>query len=132
MPQRSLATVTDVVPAAVLSESGAVDRQVDSYHIVMRSSRTASSMVYRLQRVEGSGPPLVERRLAGDFIRGEPIVIDLAAPQLEGRYRLTICATPARPQPGYHNTEGQCGEADIERSYGFDHVARLKVDAVAP
>jgi hypothetical protein len=129
VPQRSLATVTDVVPAAVLSEAGAVDRPVDSYHVVMRSSRTASSMSYRLQPVDGSGPPLVERRLPGDFIRGEPIAIDLAAPAAEGRYRLTICATPSRPQPGYRNAAGQCGDADIERSYTFDHIARLKVDA---
>lgn len=132
VPQRSLATATDVVPAVVLSESGAVDQTIEGYHIVMRSSRTAASVLYRLQRLDATTPPLVERRMPGDFIRGEPIAIDLTAPAVEGRYRLTICATPARPLPEYHNPGGQCADSDIERSYAFDHVARLHVDAARP
>ena len=132
VPQRGLATATDVVPAVVLSESGAVDRPIEGYRVVMRSSRTAASLLYRLQRLDAAAPPLLERRLPGDFIRGEPIAFDLAAPPAEGRYRLTVCATPARPLPEYHNPGGQCADSDIERSYAFDHVGRLQVDAARP
>jgi hypothetical protein len=98
----------------------------------MRSSRTAASLLYRLQRVDGTSAPLLERRLPGDFIRGEPIAIDLSAPAAEGRYRLTVCATPSRPQAEYHNTGGQCGDSDIERSYTFDHVARIHMEPNRP
>ena len=132
VPQRGLATATDAVPAVLLSESGAVDRPIEGYRVVMRSSRTAASLLYRLQRLDAAAPPLLERRLPGDFIRGEPIAFDLTAPPAEGRYRLTVCATPARPLPEYHNPGGQCADSDIERSYAFDHVGRLQVDAARP
>jgi hypothetical protein len=130
VPNRALATMTDVVPAAVLADAGAVDQAIEQYHVVMRSSRTASSLLYRLQRADAATAPLVERILPGDFIRGEPISLELPAPPAEGRYRLTICATPGRRLPEYRPaTGGTCAEGDIERSYVFDHVGRVRLAA---
>jgi len=126
LPQRSLATATDVLPAVLSVRDESIDRTIVTYRVVMRSSRTASSLAYWLERTDPPGVTvIVEKRLPGDFIRGEPIVLDLPAPEKEGRYRLAICATPLRQLPGDARTPGgRCPDRDIERTYTFDHVAR--------
>jgi len=133
LPQRSVATATDVLPAVLSGKPGPIDRTIESYHVVMRSSRTASALSYWLERLDPAGATvLVERRLPGDFIRGEPIVIDLPAPPKEGRYRFAVCATPLRKLPeDRHASGGRCPPGDIERTYAFDHVARASLPADA-
>ena len=125
LSQRSVATATDVLPAVLSVGGEPIDRTIATYRVVMRSSRTVSSLAYWLERIDQSVDVIVEKRLPGDFIRGEPIVIDLAAPPKEGRYRLATCATPLRQLPGgAHPPGGRCPDGDIERTYTFDHVAR--------
>jgi hypothetical protein len=94
----------------------------------MRSSRTVSAIVWRLDEIEGTAAVRVwEQRLPGDFIRQEPIHLEVKVPSKEGQYRLLVCATPRLVLPEQSTAPASCSENDIERHYTFHHVPRVKV-----
>ena len=127
-PEPGRATATDVFPALLVAEPGIVDLSITSYEVVMRSSRTIASILWRLDRVEGTSTVRVsEQRLEGEFIRREPIHVDVRVPPTEGRYRLLVCATPSVVLPEQEAPTASCSDNDIERHYTFHHIPTVKV-----
>jgi len=127
-PEPGRATATEVLPALMVLSPGAIDAPITSYEAVVRSSRTVSAIVWRLDRIEGASAVRVsEQRVPGDFIRQEPIHLDVKVPSTEGQYRLLICATPRLVLPEQSAATANCSDNDIERYYTFAHVPRAKV-----
>jgi len=127
-PEPARATATELLPALVVVAPGALDAPITTYEAVMRCSRTLSSIVWRLDRIEGTSPVAVwERRIPGDFIRQEPIHLDAKVPPSEGRYRLLVCATPRVTLPEQSRATANCAQNDIERQYAFYHVPQVKM-----
>jgi len=127
-PEPGRATATEVLPALMVVAPGAIDVPLTSYEAVMRSSRTVSAIVWRLDKIEGTSAVRVwEQRAPGDFIRQEPIRLDVKVPSTEGQYRLLVCATPRLMLPEQSTTAANCSDNDIERHYTFHHVPRAKV-----
>lgn len=127
-PEPGRATATEVLPALMVVTPGVIDVPVTSYEAVMRSSRTVSAIVWRLDRIEGTAAVRVwEQRAPGDFIRQEPIHLDVKVPSTESEYRLLVCATPRLVLPEQSTATANCSDNDIERHYTFHHVPRAKV-----
>jgi hypothetical protein len=128
-PEPGRATATEVLPAVMVAAPGPIDAAVTSYEAVMRSSRTVSAIVSRLDRIEGTSVVRVwEQRAPGEFIREEPIQLDVKVPSAQGRYRLLVCATPTRVLPEQQSAAtANCAANDIERHYTFHHVPRVNV-----
>jgi len=129
-PEPARATATAVAPAIILVSPGAIDARITGYDAVMRSSRTVSAIVWRLDRIDGTSAVRVsEQRAPGDFIRQEPIHLEVKVPADEGRYRLLICATPRLTLPEQASATPNCAENDVERQYMFHHVPTVKLTA---
>ena len=127
-PEPGRATATELLPAVILVAPGAIDAPIASYEAVMRCSRTLSTILWRLDRIEGTSAVRVwERHVPGDFIRQEPIHLDAKVPPAEGRYRLLMCATPKVVLPEQLTRTASCADNDIERPYTFYHVPQAKV-----
>jgi len=132
-PEPARATATELLPALLVVAPGAIDAPITKYEAVMRCSRTLSSIIWQLDRIEGTSLVNVWRRsIPGDFIRQEPIHLDANVPPSEGHYRLLVCATPRVTLPEQSTTPVNCSKNDIERQYAFYHVPRVKVPGVAP
>ena len=131
-PEPGRTTATELLPALIVVSPGAIDVPIASYEAVMRCSRTLSSIVWRLDRIEGTSAVRVwEKRFPGDFIRKEPIHLEAKVPAVDGHYRLLVCATPKVVLPEQSTSTANCADNDIERSYMFHHVARATVGAPA-
>ena len=127
-PESGRATATEVLPALVIVAPGAFDSVITSYEAVMRSNKTVSSIVWRLARVEGTtAVPVWEQRAPGDFIRQEPIRLDVKVPAEDGRYRLLVCATPRLALPEQSTAPANCSRDDIGQVYTFHHVAHASI-----
>jgi hypothetical protein len=127
-PEAGRATATELLPALVIAAPGGIDTAITSYEAVMRSSRTVSAIVWRLARIEGTAVvPVWEQRAPGDFIRQEPIRLDVKVPAADGRYRLLVCATPRLALPEQSTATANCADKDIERLYTFHHVAHASI-----